>query len=340
MAHKDVYEAIDKTLRDIRSNPKLMGGLILILAGDFRQTLPIVTNGTPADQINACIKHSYIWDHVQSFKLTVNMRARLNNNANAATFSQTLVDIGNGTMPQDNDGKIVLDNSICSLVNSPDQLITKIYPYLNRNFKKMDWLSERCILAPTHVDVDEINYKCLQKIPGNITTYYSKDAAINDDDTVICPPEVLNSFEIPGIPSHVLNLKIGAPIILMRNLHSPNLVNGARLHITELKPNLIIATIMNGPGKGESVAIPRIPLIPLNCPINFKRLQFPVKLAFVITINKAQGQTLTYTGVYLKTECFSQGQLYVALSRASSNENVYVFASDGKTTNIVYKSVL
>jgi ATP-dependent DNA helicase PIF1 len=51
--------------------------------------------------------------------------------------------------------------------------------------------------------------------------------------------------------------------------------------------NIIEATILNGKFKGEDVLWPRIPMIPTEMPFEFKRLQFPVRLAFAMTINKA-----------------------------------------------------
>ena len=79
MAHKKLIEAVNNTLQDIRSNNSVMGGLLLVLAGDFRQTLPIVPRGTPSDQINACIKNSDLWQYVEEHTLITNMRAPTNN---------------------------------------------------------------------------------------------------------------------------------------------------------------------------------------------------------------------------------------------------------------------
>ncbi|CAH2017522.1 unnamed protein product, partial [Acanthoscelides obtectus] len=59
-------------------------------------------------------------------------------------------------------------------------------------------------------------------------------------------------------------------------------------------------------------------------PVNLKRRQFPVRLAFAMTINKSQGQTLNSVGLFLPVTVFDHGQLYVALSRARSFENLKI----------------
>lgn len=64
MAHKKGLEAVDRTLRDFRNNERLLGGALLLLAGDFRQTLPVIPRSTPADELNACLKSSVLWRHV------------------------------------------------------------------------------------------------------------------------------------------------------------------------------------------------------------------------------------------------------------------------------------
>ncbi|GFW64498.1 integrase catalytic domain-containing protein [Trichonephila clavipes] len=79
--------------------------------------------------------------------------------------------------------------------------------------------------------------------------------------------------------------------------------------------NVIEARILNGKFRGENILIPRIPIIPTDVPIQFKRIQFPIRLAFAMTINKSQGQTMSVCGLDLRTPCFSHGQLYVACSR-------------------------
>ena len=98
----------------------------------------------------------------------------------------------------------------------------------------------------------------------------------------------------------------------------PYLCNGVRLCVKKLLNNVIEATVMTGPSAGNNVFIPRIPIIPSDLTFHFKRLQFPVRLSFAITINKAQGQMLKVVGVDLRMSCFSHGQLCVACSRVGS----------------------
>jgi ATP-dependent DNA helicase PIF1 len=73
------------------------------------------------------------------------------------------------------------------------------------------------------------------------------------------------------------------------------------------------------------------------------RRQFPVRVAFAITINKSQGQTFNNVGVYLSSPVYSHGQLYVAISQVTSSANIKIFngqGPDGYMQNVVYKEVL
>ncbi|KAI8557444.1 hypothetical protein RHMOL_Rhmol04G0011300 [Rhododendron molle] len=73
------------------------------------------------------------------------------------------------------------------------------------------------------------------------------------------------------------------------------------------------------------------------------RRQFPVRLAYAMTINKAQGQSVKFVGVDLRTPVFSHGQLYVSLSRCTSFDHINVLLPEeaiDSTTNIVYPEVL
>jgi len=90
--------------------------------------------------------------------------------------------------------------------------------------------------------------------------------------------------------------------------------------------------------------IPRIPLSPTDAglPFTLKRRQFPVRPAFAMSVNKAQGQTLACTGVLLNEPVFTHGQLYLASSRCGDPQNIRfcMGLDETHTTNVVYKEVL
>ena len=104
-----------------------------------------------------------------------------------------------------------------------------------------------------------------------------------------------------------------------------------------------------GKHAGQIVVIPRIPMSPSSSdelPFEFQRTQFPLRLAFAITINKSQGQTLDHVGLALDQPVFSHGQLYVALSRVTNHANLHITVpntpaalQEGRLTNIVYCEV-
>ena len=93
--------------------------------------------------------------------------------------------------------------------------------------------------------------------------------------------------------------------------------------------NTIDAEIVVGQHARKRVFIPQIPLCLSDdemFPFQFKRKQFPIRLSFAMTVNKSQGQTIPNVGVYLPAPVFSHGQLYVAMSRATSRTNIKILA--------------
>ena len=71
-------------IRHLLNNQILFGGAMILLAGDFRQTLPLIPRSTAADEINACLKASILQRYVQNLKLTTNMRVALQNDISAS----------------------------------------------------------------------------------------------------------------------------------------------------------------------------------------------------------------------------------------------------------------
>ncbi|XP_050066554.1 uncharacterized protein LOC126555710 [Aphis gossypii] len=123
MAHKHSLEALNRTLKDIINSDKLFGGTLLVLSGDFRQTLPVIPRSTYADEINACLKPSPLWRNVEKIQLKINMRVQMLQDPSAETFSKQLLDVGDGKVAIDETGNVKLPTDFCIIADSQDTLI-------------------------------------------------------------------------------------------------------------------------------------------------------------------------------------------------------------------------
>lgn len=206
-----------------------------------KQILPVVPRGSRADIIQATFKASYLWEHVSLFHLTENMRVR-NGKSNDIEYAQYLLDVGNGKIPTNPKMydmiKIPIDME--SEQGCLEGFCMEIFPKLNNRIKDgmklMDvddnwnkFVHERAIICPRNVDVADVNTICMGLMEREATTFLSADSCIQQKDAIRYPVEYLNQLITQGTPDHTLVLKIGVPIILLRNFDPVNgHVNGAQ----------------------------------------------------------------------------------------------------------------
>ncbi|KAM6547230.1 hypothetical protein CsatB_018906 [Cannabis sativa] len=350
MTRKQHIEALDKMLRDINDSDTPFGGKVIIFGGDFRQVLPVVRKGTRQEQVNSSLVHSYLWPTFTKFHLIENMRAILD-----PIFSDYILSVGNGMPPITvNDTLQIPSNMLIPYHDDNTSLyilIENVFHNIHHYPKNVSTMMNRAILTPKNSFVDEINFMLIARFPGEAHHYYSRDEAIDSTEQSVME-DFLNTLTPNDLPPHELQLKRNCPIMFLRNINpSDGLCNGTRLICRAFELNVIDAEIAVGHHRGKRVFIPRIPFLPNvdeNSGFPFKRTQFPIRLSFAMTINKSQGQTLDYVGVYLPQPIFSHGQLYVALSRAKTSSTVRVLirpVTTGQhdkdcTKNIVYTELL
>ncbi|XP_047258538.1 ATP-dependent DNA helicase PIF1-like [Capsicum annuum] len=186
----------------------------------------------------------------------------------------------------------------------------------------------------------EKSYLSSYKICGSDQTY----SALEHVHT----PEFLNTIKCSGIPNHAITLKVGVPVMLLRNIdQTAGLCNRTRLIVTRLGNQVIEAKVLSGQMTGQRVFIPRmiLTLSDARIPFKFQRRQFPITVSFAMTINKSQGQSLSHVGLFFKKQVLTHGQLYVALSKVTSRKGlkILIYDDDGqitdKATNVVHKEV-
>jgi len=124
MNHRAHIKIVDRSLQDLKSNNTIMGDIIFVFAGDFRQTLPVIPKDTRADTIKACLKSSRIWN-IEKLNLHTNMRAHLA--GGDPEFSIQLLKICDGTVNNEN-GYMTVNKKIGKIVSIVNDLISEIYP--------------------------------------------------------------------------------------------------------------------------------------------------------------------------------------------------------------------
>jgi hypothetical protein len=224
-------------------------------------------------------------------------------------------------------------------------LIQEIYPGIGNPVPAQDnYFLDRAILCARNTEVNEINSMVFREFPGDAQVMHCANSITESDDADRYPAEYLNSLEMGSLPPAHLDVKPGVPLMLLRNLDQrQGLCNGTRLRLVRMTVRVLEVRIISGPCVGNIAFIPRIIISPSEgeLPFVLQRRQFPVRLAFAMTINKSQGQSLGTVGLDLRYPVFGHGQLYVGVSRGTNWNRVKVLLEEGlQTTNIVYKDVL
>ncbi|CAJ2661810.1 unnamed protein product [Trifolium pratense] len=278
-------------------------------------------------------------------------------NKSIEDFAKWILNVGDGKLGHSEDGETVIEipDDICVKYskNHVADIVDLLYPNLIAELSNVNFFQDRAILCPTLEIVEKVNDYVMSLIPGEYKEYLSCDTITKCDEELgidhrWITPEFLNDIKCSGLPNHVLQLKIGVPIMLLRNVDvASGLCNGTRLIVVELGINVIGVSFMENSRKTNKVYIPRMNLIPsgANVSITFQRLQFPLCVCFAMSINKSQGQTLANVGLYLPRSVFSHGQLYVALSRVKNRKGLKVLVVNdvgeacSSTINVVYPEV-
>jgi hypothetical protein len=161
-------------------------------------------------------------------------------------------------------------------------------------------------------------------------------------------PETLNSFNSNGCPPHELHLKVDDICLITRALSiEDGFATNTRVIITDINRYAIRVQTLN---TKKTFIVPRIHFkvkLPMGKSFTMIRRQFPLKLAYSMTVNKAQGQEFEKVVLDLTKACFTHGHLYVGLSRIRLPSNILIYCKpedvvDGvfQTNNVVYKALL
>ena len=244
MGNRLMYEAIDRSLRDLLKIDQPFGGKMFLFSGDWQQCLPVVQKGSRADIVQQTFKASVLWKHVKQYELTENMRVK-NCSKDDKDYAEYLIKIGRGqerVYPEIGEFMIKVPDVMMSKQDELSKFCDEIFPDLGNKINQslteiledpncFDWLHARTIICPTNDEVEQVNRLLMERVKGSSTIYRSADSVIDKSQAIHFPIEFINQQTPSGVPSHILILKPGTPIMLMRNMDPTNgHVNGARYH--------------------------------------------------------------------------------------------------------------
>ena len=296
MVRCDVVDAIDYNLRRVCCSPLPFGGKQVVFVGDMFQ-LPPVTKGEERE----------ILKEIYGDKSTYFFNAKVMRRFTMPTIEFKKV------YRQDDERFVAILNNIRSGIALPEDLEA-----LNERLVAKEDASNLVItLCATNKEAKEINDSELAKIDAEEYVYEAKITDKFDPNSVVVEQR--------------LTLKVGAQIMFCRNDPSRRWVNGTLATISHLQEDSICVRLANGeehtvsPSQWDSYEYKyESDSKQLSKNVKGSFVQYPIKLAWAITIHKSQGLTFDEMNLSIKKAIYNPGQMYVALSRVRSLSGLHL----------------
>lgn len=345
MVRADLFEMMNQICQNALENTLPFGGIPVVLVGDLFQLPPIVSDDAVYEYLKREYGGIYFFnshviqkelDNIKLFELAKSYRQQ-----NDSEFVKILDEF---RKPMSEQRKIQVINEINRrVVDDKDLPKNAVY------------------IASSNEEVRNVNTKKLEELPGVKTTIDAEYVIRkrNSDETVTLKHSELPSKEdireiiVPSAYDSQLIFKIGARVVLSKSSKRMGYINGDFGTILDFNGDYFTIlldknkmTIMcpnpNDRYKASQKTEYRYEMIydeqkhklVRKTPFVQRTNQFPIKLAYAFTIHKAQGQTYNQVIIDLKSHIFAPGQLYVALSRARSLQDLYL------TKPITYSDII
>ncbi|MCQ2280027.1 MAG: DEAD/DEAH box helicase [Bacteroidales bacterium] len=298
MVRCDIVDAIDCTLRKALRTPQPFGGKQIIFVGDMFQLPPVVRQGAEKD----LMRDIYHTEDFFFYKAKAIQQLRLVKIEFQKVYRQD----------EDQQFLHILENVRMNKITPEDIM------HLNQRVIQPSSEDGMVITLSSHnKTADNLNQQRLAEIEGEEFVYEGLITGKFDDKRL---PVELN-----------LRLKVGAQVMFARNDAQHRWANGTLGKVVKLTKDEIQVMLNNG----ETYTVPCCSWESVNYEYNrdARKLkkevtgtftQFPLKLAWAITIHKSQGMTFEKMSLDLSRGLFAAGQLYVALSRVRSLEGLYL----------------
>ena len=329
MMSKRIFELLDEIGRNIRHcHHKSFGGIQIVFTGDFFQLPPVGNAGEPGST-EFCFE-SLLWCETFQFDNHIELKTMFRQKD--PIFQAILLNIRKGTIEPDQ--IVLLQKLVNREYNSEENngvIPTKLFPTIAR----VDYYNRMMF-----DQIQEISYDYDAQIKINCTTFLESGRPIAKEDIEKCKKitKTVQEREIEYLKNNtpcvdVLSLKKGAVVMSTVNLDMENgICNGSTGIVIDFQtrlgsiPNPVVK-FSNGIQKVMEIQYWQSEEYPSIAVGNF-----PLRLAWAMTIHKSQGATLSLAEIDIGESIFEKGQSYVALSRVQSLHGLYL--SDFNPKNI------
>lgn len=294
MVRSDLFDAMDRIMRDNRDHNLPFGGARVIVFGDLMQLPPVCTKDEENILSGIYPSGSYYFFDSRSFPA---MRFKIitlhkNYRQSERDFTHFLDKLRIGDISEEDLAFINRRADDCGIIDEKSTIISTKNDFVNRiNSQKLQDLKGDSYFFETNVENVSKEYR------------YSQDDLSGQD--------------------RMLELKIGARVIFTKNDPDKRFFNGSLGTVTAIKRESIEVII---DGNSDSTQITQVTQEKLryNFDMNTQTLstnvlakitQYPLRLGWAITIHKSQGQTFNRAFIDITRSPWENGQLYVALSR-------------------------
>jgi len=317
MVRADLMECINRKFQLALENNKPFGGKQIILFGDLYQLPPVTVNGEIKRYLDDNNYDGEFFFYAPSVKMIELKILELEHiyRQEEAVFQKMLNEVRVGQVSEETLAKF---NERCNAPTPDEATLT---------------------IATKNSRVSEINQQRLDELPSEEFCYKSTYTG--------------DFKQLSNAVDKDLRLKVGAQVVLLRNdnLKQKRWVNGTIAKVAELSKDAIKIEV-------RGVVHDILPVGWSTCEYYYDEktcsikkeivaelMQYPLRLAWALTIHKSQGQTYDSVIVDLGDGAFVYGQAYVALSRCESREKLYLnkplkisdIIVDNKVTDFINK---
>uniref|UniRef100_A0A1I7SZI9 ATP-dependent DNA helicase n=1 Tax=Caenorhabditis tropicalis TaxID=1561998 RepID=A0A1I7SZI9_9PELO len=224
MSDRRIVQAVSLLFQDLKESTLAFGGVLVMMGGEWRQILPIVEGIQGSGVVEYTLKNSDLWGRIEKFHSTQNQRS-----IDDPAFAKMTLENGNGSN---------FINPLRQHVLLPEDMVErgaemKLFDWVFPNINDVPSTKSAAILTMDNTTALRINEDVLDRLDGEVRTFFSNDFAINKKiDSV--DPAVFARETPSGMPPHRLRLKVGAQCVLLRNMSGSRIVQWDPIDVGEI----------------------------------------------------------------------------------------------------------